>query len=507
MPTVHANSSVATAHPTATIRSGVVRGRMIEGTAAYLGVPFAAGPVGPLRFQAPQPAANWDGIRDCFDYGPTAPQPIQRVTLIPEPISDGDDYLNLNIFAPPSQSSKAPVLVWVHGGGFFSGCNRSPWYRGHRFARDGIVLVALNYRLGAEGFMPMRGAPENRAVLDWIAALEWVRDNIAAFGGDPQNVTIAGQSAGAIACAYLMTMPRAKGLFRRVIAMSGSIGLGLGAERAEAIGAAFRKTLGAGDDAVELARIPTTQFIDAQARFSGADAEGQPTPNVFAQQMGQGLLFQPVIDGTLILQSATRAIIAGAGADVPMLLSLTAHEFDFLVPDDGSPYSQDELGRGLLAFGFDRDDSAAYAKFHRDLPTRTVLGRAISDAYFRARAVETAEIRIKTPASTYLCEFRWSPSPPVPGNFGACHCIDVPFAFDVMDAEQISRFAGSNPPQSLATHLHGALVGFVKEQGPGWAPYREDRREAMLFDSAPGTHPDPFRDERKLWGASRWVRS
>ncbi len=326
-------------------QAGMLRGRVIDGAATFLGVPYAAAPIGPLRFQAPEPHDTWDGVRDCLDYGPTAPQPIQRITLIPEPISDGDEYLNLNIFAPVG-ATKAPVIVWIHGGGFFSGCNRSPWFRGHRFAQDGVVLVAINYRLGAEGFMPIRGAPANRAVLDWIAALRWVRDNISDFGGDPNNVTIAGQSAGAIACTYLTSIPEAKGLFHRLIGMSGSIGFGLSEEAAGAIAATFREALGASDDAAEMARIPISRFIEAQVKVSGGDGGGAPpTPNVIADQMGQGLLFQPVVDGRLITQSAARSVVGGAGADIPMMLSCTAHEFDFatVVPD--APYSaQDPEG-------------------------------------------------------------------------------------------------------------------------------------------------------------------
>jgi para-nitrobenzyl esterase len=487
--------------------AGKVRGRIADGAVSFLGIPYAAAPIGSLRFQAPQPHGMWDGIRDCSEYGPTAPQPVQRMPLIPEPLIDGDEYLNLNIFAP-ADASKAPVIVWIHGGGFISGCNRSPWFRGHRFAQDGVILVAINYRLGAEGFMPMRGAPGNRGVLDWIAALRWVGDNISAFGGDPANVTIAGQSAGAIACTYLATIPEAKGLFHRLIGMSGSIGFGMSEEAAGTIAATFREALGVSDDAAEMAAVPISRFIETQAKIGGGGEGGElPMPNVIAGQMGQGLLFQPVIDGELITQSAARSIVEGAGADIPMMLSCTAHEFDFTTAIPDIPYTTDDLAVGLGLLGFVPQDIEAYTALRKDLSPTTAIGRAVSDKYFRARTVEMAEIRISAPQPTFLSEFHWSPSPPVPGAFGACHCIDVPFAFDVLDDPNVPRFCGNSPPRNLATRLHSSFVDFAKRGDPGWAPYREGSRLAMVFDASTAVWPDPFQGERAVWSKLSWVRA
>ena len=176
-------------------------------TAVFLGVPYAAPPVGRDRFGPPKRHPHWEGTRDAGAFGATAPQATQEFSLIPEPVVAGDDYLNLNVFTPDPGSAGLPVLVWIHGGGFFSGCSANPWYSGERFARDGVVLVSINYRLGPEGFLRLKDEGGNRAVLDWVAALEWIRDNVGAFGGDPANVTIAGQSAGATACETLITIP------------------------------------------------------------------------------------------------------------------------------------------------------------------------------------------------------------------------------------------------------------------------------------------------------------
>src|SRR5262245_58258432 len=208
--------------PVVTTSAGKVRGRPDEGALAFLGVPFAAPPFGEHRLLAPAPPVPWDGVRDALVYGSTSQQPADEISGgIPEASIPGEDILTVNVFTPDLGAAGLPVLVWVHGGGFVAGTPSSPWYRGTRFARDGVVVVTVGYRLGAEGFAAFDGGPTNRAVLDWLAALEWVQQNIAAFGGDPGRVTFAGQSAGAVAVTTLLSSPRAAGLFERAISMSG----------------------------------------------------------------------------------------------------------------------------------------------------------------------------------------------------------------------------------------------------------------------------------------------
>ena len=184
-------------------------------SAAFLGIPFAQAPVGDLRFAAPVPPEPWEGIRDALEYGATAQRGDPGITLIPEPSVPGESTLNVNVFTPaPGETDAAlPVLVYIHGGGYTAGSPASPWYDGRAFNRDGVVTVSVSYRLGFDGFGHIPGAPSNRGVRDWIAALEWVRDNIAAFGGDPSRVTIAGQSAGGGAVLTLLGMPAAQHLF------------------------------------------------------------------------------------------------------------------------------------------------------------------------------------------------------------------------------------------------------------------------------------------------------
>src|SRR3954452_5464526 len=208
--------------PVVRLRAGRVQGTVHEGASVFLGIPYAQPPFNEQRFAAPAPPIPWDGVRPAAEFGPTAPQPDRQLTIIPEPVIPGDDCLNLNVFTPDVGGGGLPVIVWIHGGGFTAGCNNSPWYRGERFARDGVVVVSINYRLGAEGFLVVPEAPANRGVLDWLAALEWVQEEIEAFGGDPAKVTIGGQSAGGMACGTLLASPAGRGLFRAAICMSGA---------------------------------------------------------------------------------------------------------------------------------------------------------------------------------------------------------------------------------------------------------------------------------------------
>jgi len=204
-------------------RGGQVRGSVVDGVNTFKGIPYAAPPFGTRRFRPPQPVEPWSGMRDALVYGATVPKPPYFPpfdALIPEPAIPGEDCLNLNIWSPDLGQAKLPVMVWIHGGAFANGTGAI--YNGSRFARDGVVCVTINYRLGVDGFLYLGDGNANLGLLDQIAALEWVQENIRAFGGDPGNVTIFGESAGAMSVGTLLTMPRAAGLFRRAIAESGA---------------------------------------------------------------------------------------------------------------------------------------------------------------------------------------------------------------------------------------------------------------------------------------------
>lgn len=261
---------------------GAIRGirRPVEGRsdiASFLGIPFAQAPVGDLRFAAPVPVEPWDGIRDALAFGPTPQRGDPGVTLIPEPSVPGDSTLNLNVTTPAAgdDDAKLPVLVWIHGGGFFAGSPASPWYNSPGFARDGVVTVVVSYRLGFDGFGHIPGAPENRGVRDWLCALEWVRDNIAAFGGDPEKVTIAGQSAGGGAVLTLLGMPAAQGLFHGVVSLSGALA-DVSLPRAREFSQSLAQAAGVSADRDGFASVPEDKLIELQQKKNEPRGQGRP---------------------------------------------------------------------------------------------------------------------------------------------------------------------------------------------------------------------------------------
>jgi para-nitrobenzyl esterase len=455
------NPEVKTSH-------GVVRGQVEGGTAAFRGIPYAAPPVGAARVAAPRPPAAWDGVRDALAYSATAPQRAQDFTLIPEPVIAGDDCLSVNVFTPDPGAAGLPVLVWMHGGGFVTGCSASPWYVGHRFCRDGVVVVSFNYRLGIEGFLAVDGAPVNRGLLDALAALEWVQENVEAFGGDPGNVTMGGQSAGAIGTAALLAVPRAARLFRRVALLSGA-GQGLtSVEGAEAQRAFVAEHLGGEATASTLAAL------DGEAIRVAQDAL------VAAQERGAGLptLLGPVVDGELLVERPIDAVRAGRTDGIDALVGVCAQEVDAQVMFRQG-YDQAKADRGLERVGLSPEQVDAYRTVHAGAPPWRLGGQTLTDVMFRAPAARFAEARAAIGHPVVAYEYRWE-SPQL--ALGAAHCLDLPYAFDVLDAEHVSVVLGDAPPQSIADELHPALVGFITSGASPWSRYDADARSVMTLN-------------------------
>lgn len=487
--------------PVVTTPSGDVRGSWRtsgrDRSAAFLGIPYAAAPIGPMRFAAPQPRRPWSGVRDARRPGPTAQRvPLAPVTTIPEPSTPGEDVLNLNVFtpAPRDRGARLPVLVWIHGGGYIGGCQNSPWYDGAAFNRDGVVTVSIGYRLGIDGWLPLEGAPPNRGALDWVAALHWVRDAIADFGGDPQRVTVAGQSAGGGAVLTLLGMPSAAGLFSGAVSLSGAVGRSLDVEHAERTARQFTELTGRPAEA-DAARDLSDEETQAATLALSGGPDGLPTVNL-----------APMIDGEVVPSGVLEAAANGASAGVPLLLGFARDEFNGVAAqiDPGLPM---EIAMAVLA-GLGLDGPAA-SRLVADRADQApdVLGQALTDATFRHLGVAVAEERAPRSsarsraagaASTWLYQFDWPSRAPEQQGL-AFHCLDLPFWWDCLGAEQVQAATGADPPQALADAMHGALVRFLSGTEPGWPAYDLDRRATRLWDDEVADVDDPFGDLRAVW--------
>ncbi len=492
--------------PVASTRYGQVRGQIRDGVASFLGIPYAASPTGELRFAAPEPPRPWAGVREATAYGPTPPKPAYPApfdAVLPEPDVPGDDWLNLNIWAPQDLAGDRPVLVWIHGGAFSNGNNAIPMYDGHAFARDGVVFVAINYRLGAEGFALLPDAPPNRGLLDQLAALEWVRDNIGAFGGDPAKVTIAGESAGAMSVITLLAMPKAAGLFSGVIAESGAVQAA--ADPADAALVSAELGLALGDalkqndvSAAGIAEIDLETLMAAQVSVRDALA-AVPDPARFGPTIvASSMAFIPVIDGDVLPEHPMAAIAAGSGADVPLLIGTNSEEFRFFLVPPGTidAISPELLGAMAATFGATDEVISRYQANRRDASAGDVFAALLTDRFFRLPAIAVADVRSGGPAPTYFYEFAWG-NPPI----GAGHAMEIPFVFDNLSSSDISSLIGANPPADVATDMHAAWVAFARDADPGW-PAFDGSRPVRVFDTGGGSiELDPRGDERAIWPA------
>ncbi|MDO4260009.1 MAG: carboxylesterase family protein [Actinomycetaceae bacterium] len=451
-------------------------------SAAFLGIPFAQAPIGDLRFRAPVRALPWSEVRDATAYGPTPQRrPFADDTTIPEPSYPGTDTLNVNVFTPQPGNTEAalPVLVWIHGGGFFAGSPSSPWYDGNAFNRDGIVTVSISYRLGFDGFGWIEDAPLNRGLLDQICALEWVRDNIAAFGGDPNQVTIAGQSAGGGSVMSLLASPLAAGLFSSVISHSGAAP-DIPVEQAKERGL----------DVAEKAGVePTIAGWSALSEDKVLEATGVPFGNLneFIGPIGRNgssISYGPTIDGEVLPQGVNEAVAAGVGKDIRLIIGDTEHEFTgighaFSAPN--SPFAGRSAEEVLTELGRDPQWVKEYIERYSYLGNDyLIIGQVLTHSFFHAATQMWAEIREKTGAAdTWRYRFRLRDPHGLSG-----HCLELPFTFDCLETEGVEKVMGPNPPQALADEAHAAWVAFISGDNP-W-PRWSEKHEAFIMDSQVG---------------------
>jgi para-nitrobenzyl esterase len=484
---------------------GALRGSVGDGVNIFTGIPYAAPPFGANRLRPPKPVEPWSGVRDALTVGPMPPQlPYPRPwdVLIPERGTVGQDCLNLNIWTPDPGSATLPVMVWIPGGMFEAGSGAT--YDGSRFARDGVVCVTINYRVGAEGFLYLPEGNANRGLLDQIAALEWVRDNIAAFGGDPGNVTIFGQSAGGMSVGTLLSMPRAERLFRRAIAQSGAAHQAIPVETAQKVTGELAKRLGLDATREAIAAVPVEGLLEAQAELK-ADLIAHPDPERWGGEVVLSFLpWQPVIDGHVVLARPLDRIADGAGGNIDLMTGSTTEEWNFFLVPNGAieQIPAEALTGAIAACGLPVEATlATYRGAHPGAGPGELYAAIQGDRLFRIPVLRLADAHATSPAATYLYEFAWR-SPQFGGRLGACHGAEVAFVFDTL-GDETGALAGPCPPQELADTMHAAWVAFASNGNPGWPRYDLARRATMRFDTRSEVVDDPRATERVLWEGVR----
>lgn len=486
--------------------TGAIRGRRDGGVCVFLGVPYAAAPVDALRFCAPQPHPAWAGERDATTPGPSAPQfrrPFTAIDLTPlvgDGWEHGDDYLTANIWTPDPKASGLPVLVFIHGGAFVGGSNNAPAQDGAGFARSGVVCVTINYRLGVEGFLVMEGAPTNLGLNDQLAALSWVRENAAAFGGDPGNVTLAGKSAGAMSVASLVTSPLAKGLFRRAIVQSGHGSMVRPVDVARRVTRRIADWLGVAADADGF----RSRSIEDGVQM--VDKVQQPTVRLDLREASRrdssyGLSrFLPVFGDDVLPRRPLEALADGVGADVELLIGTNRDEMNLYFVPTGV---KAKMGRLLSWFFLRRIDSKAgpilraYSRLlGKGAKPGDVLTAALNDLVFRLPARRFAAAHR---GRTHLYEFDWR-SPAFGCELGACHGLEIPFVFDTLaSCSGLDALAGPSPPQQLADRVHGLWVRFATDGALPWPEYNAQSR--IVCSLAEGTvAADPAMPADAFWG-------
>jgi len=489
------------------IRQGAIQGCIVENVAAFKGISYAAPPFGPRRFLPPQPVEPWTGVRDALEYGATVPKPPYFPpfdTLLPEPANPGEDCLNLNVWTPDPGGSGLPVMVWIHGGAFRNGTGMIPTYDGTHFARDGVVCVTINYRLGVEGFLYLGEGTANLGLLDQIAALQWVQENIAAFGGDPTNVTIFGESAGAMSVTTLLALPRTQGLFRRVIAQSGAGHHAITLETARLIGLYMAEKLGVDATAAAFAALPRERLLQAQVELAN-EPSTNPDPQRWREVLLNLMPYEPVIDGEILSDLPIKLIAAGAGAGIDVMVGTNTDEHNFFLVPPGTIDILDE--RALVglsrAYNFPLEETlAVYHSLHPGASPGELYSALSTDWFFRIPAIRLAEARVAHGEAAYMYEFAWR-SPQLGGRLGSCHALELAFVFDNLHQDANRGLVGEGAPQAVADAVHSAWVAFARNGNPGWSRYELERRATMRFNITSEVVNDPQATARKVWEGRR----
>ena len=488
---------------------GKLRGSQEDGLHVFRGIPFAAPPIGDLRFRAPQPHPGWSGVRDATEFGPIAiQQPNEALDRLmggtPQPLSE--DCLFLNLLTPGLDDAKRPVMVWIHGGGLTIGSGSENYYHGANLsARGDAVVVTINYRLGVLGFAHVPSLGEtNFGLCDQVAALQWVRDNIANFGGDPANVTIFGESAGGLSVAALLASPTTDGLVHRAIVQSGGVRRHVLAVEAAKFGEALCDYLGVRpDDTAGLRAVDTEALLDAQENVVLTTDSEQSAAGAVEEPSAA-----PVVDGDFLLEPPLEAIAKGRAANVSTLIGAMDEEWNlFAMMLSADPPSEQQVVQRLALVH--SDGRAVYDAYRQAREQRgesttpiNILNAGSGDSWFVVPSERMADSQSKHQPQTFSYTFDWK-SPAFGGILGSCHALDLPFTFGTQ--AMMPEFAGSGPAaDALANCVMDAWTAFARTGDPStsdlqWPAYNVDTRTRVMLGADIRVEDHWRAEERAVW--------
>ncbi|MFX1567575.1 MAG: carboxylesterase/lipase family protein [Promethearchaeota archaeon] len=481
------------------INCGKIKGYTEDGLHIFKGIPFAEAPIGDLRFSPPQAKKPWDGVLETTEFGPCAFQgytALEDVTGKLQP--ESEDCLTLNIWTPAIDNKKKPVMFWLHGGGFLFGGGRSPAYDGtHLALRGDVVVVTINYRLGAFGYLYIPGVTANMGMLDQILALKWVNDNIAKFGGDPGNITIFGESAGAHSVITLTAMPAADGLYRRIIAQSMPF---IDPKDTKKPTKDLMKALGIKNrDINALREIAPEDIIKAQNEITKTGA----------------LPFRPVIDGETIPVHPLTVFKEGKCKNIDLMMGTNLHEAKLLTslnPLTRKIRHEKAIMLYLGMMGINSENARNLIDAYKEARTgllsiepKELLDAIVTDLMFRVATLQILEVQSKYQPNTYNYLFTWETSIS-DGMFGACHALELPFVFNTFKDPGMKALVGNaSNTEKLCENMMDAWLSFAHngtpnhEGIPNWPTYDSKSRTTLIFGNEIKTANKLFEKERKAW--------
>lgn len=483
---------------------GKIQGYGERNLEIFKGINYAEAPVGKLRFSPPVIKKSWDDVLDATQYGPCAFQGYTELEKLVGKIQpESEDCLSLNIWTPKADDKKRPVLFWIHGGAFKTGSGKIPLYDGSTLAHRGdVVVVTCNYRIGALGFLYIPGITANVGILDQVAALEWVHDNIEFFGGDPDNVTIFGESAGGYSVIILCAMPKAKGLFKHGIAQSAPY---IDPEVSDKNSRRLMKSLKIKKGDIDALRQIAPEKIIAKE-------------NIITAAPTDILAFRPLIDGEIIPIHPLKAFQNGDCKNIDLIIGTNLDEaklFTALNPNMANLNDEEWKKNiiGILALlGIDKNKSEEIINTYKEarkgkysIKYKEIATAILTDVMFRISTTELLEAQSKHQKNTYNYLFTW-PSPGFGGNLGACHAIEIPFVFNNLDIPGMDRFSGTGAEaEELSEKIMDAWISFSRTGNPNhdglpeWPPYDAKNRATMFLGKECHVVNAAFDKEREVW--------